>query len=175
MRVTIVIDGARQVVLPLGFDMTLSLVSNLSDSIENTEAFTALAGHESAAVRQAVAHKDNLAPEAVTALVDDTEIDVLTTLMFSDGAQRLLEERHLKKLIAVGSRVAEAVAINLYDLENVSAKNIASSLVDHPDPYVRGALAGNHAMPTAIIQALLRDEDRSVRAASQTNLLWRKQ
>ena len=41
MRLSMVIDGARQVVLPLGFDMSLSLVSNLSESIEHAEAFTA--------------------------------------------------------------------------------------------------------------------------------------
>lgn len=162
--------GSEALRLRLDYDTIETIVSRAPDTESSGDLLRLAARHPAWEVRQAVAYKDTLPEDVVTALANDASVDVLRSIVRSDAFQSIASDTLVRKLIAADPQVAETVADLIERFPGVNRATIAEELARHPDPRVVKAVAGNSSMPRTILRALREHPEPSVAEAARSAL-----
>ena len=135
------------------------IVSEYPDTEESADFFSVAAKHSASSVREILAYKENLPPEALEALSTDQSVSVLRNLVSTAGFKKFATQELLENLISRDVEIAQIVASSLAAYEEADTNKLAALLVAHSDPSVAASLADGWAMPKKILKNLLKHPD----------------
>lgn len=150
----------------LSADVLADLFRSVPDSPEMGWLFDLAARHPAMKVRCAVAGYDNLSPETVRLLADDTCSEIRRQLVSSPALKRLADTEMVLHLAASDPAVAEELAEQLYDFTGCCIPQVEAYLCRRPDPSVRLLLAQNGEVSLRTLAALVDDADPGVAVAA---------
>lgn len=152
--------------LPISADVLADMFRSVPDSPEMGWLFDFAARHPAMKVRCAVARYENLSPETVRLLADDTCSEIRRQLVSSPAFKRLADTEMVLHLATSDPAVAEELAEQLYDFTGCCIPQVEAYLCRHPDPSVRLFLAHNGEVSLRTLATLVDDADPGVAVAA---------
>ena len=144
----IISEGAQTLFATLvSYDAVANIISNTPNtpSETNEELFLIASQHPAASVREYVAGKDYLSKDVVDILSKDTSISVLRNLVRSSAFREYADLESIKNMISLDVEVAQTIASEADNFNQVSGGEIAAIVNDHGDPAVIASLEANYA------------------------------
>lgn len=163
-------NGNEVLSTTLSYEAMRNIISNASDNKDNSELFSLAAKHPAAEVREQVAHKDNLLPDAIELLSKDKSVSVLRNIVRTKKFKESASFEELGALLALDSEIAESIARDVEDYTEVDTNKLAQAIAEHPDPMVVAGLAGNYSTPKKILKSLLKHSDPYVVSEAKERL-----
>jgi len=143
----------------------------LSDHEDKSEILYELAKSPSSLVRMNVVYNDAMDEKTAERLIRDTSIDVLRGLIQTSQAQKIVTDKDMERLIAMGdAELLCNIAEKVGDFDACDVDALCKMLVAQKDPQVRFRLASNSDTPREFIEELIDDVDIDVARAAENAL-----
>jgi uncharacterized protein/TPR repeat protein len=132
---------------PVSYDAVANIISNTpnTSSETNEELFLIASKHPAVSVREYVACKYYLSKEIIEILSKDTSVSVLRNLVRSSAFREYADLESIKNMISLDVEVAQTIASDVDNFNQVSGSEIAALVNDHGDPAVIATLESNYA------------------------------
>lgn len=150
----------------------LDIISGcLSDHADKNEILYELAKSPSSLVRMNVVYNDAMDEKTAERLIRDTSIDILRALVQTSQAQKIVTDKDMERLIAMGdTELLCNIAEKVGDFDACDVDALCKMLVAQKDPQVRFRLASNSDTPREFIEELIDDVDIDVVRAAEGTL-----
>jgi len=163
-------DGKDVFTTPLSYEMVSAITFHYPDTSESDNYFTLASKHAASSVRESVAQKASLGPDVVAALSKDASIDVLRSLVASDGFRKYASQDLLEKLIELDAKIADTIVSCLWSYKEADANRLVSLLAAIADPAVVVALARSCSTPSKVLKSLVNHPDLLVASEARRTL-----
>lgn len=167
---TVTTGHGKPLHVSLSADVLADLFRSVPDSPEMGWLFDLAARHPAMKVRAAVARYENLSPDTVRLLADDSCSEIRRQLVSSPALKRHADTQMVLGLIASDPTVAEELAEHLHDFTFCDVARVEAELAEHPDPSIRLFLAHNGQVSMRTLQLLALDDDPGVSVSARTQI-----
>ncbi len=157
----------NDIVVDLGHQALEEIVFFLNDEPAMQDIFNELSKSPSSEIRKNIADNSHLPVHTRRRLIEDTDLEVMRTIIFSDEARQHMTLRDIERYLATGDReILTILADDLTDFTQVheicETDWLCEKLINQPDPAVRYRLAGNEDTPVFFLKKLASDDDIDV-------------
>jgi hypothetical protein len=167
----VVTDGENVILSkPLSYEAVSNIISNATDSEDNSDLFHVAAKHSASSVREYVAYKDNIDDETLSGLSTDSSISVLRNLVRSRKFKEQASFDQVTQLLGLDTEIAQSIASDIESFTDVDTGKLAQLVAQHSDPAVVASLAGNYGTPKKILKTLLSHSDPHVVSEAKARL-----
>jgi len=157
---------------------TASLIAkNIPDEECKSYMFRALAKINDSSVRETVASKHSLDKETILMLGNDSDVNVLSSLLQNSYATKYLKYKLLKKIIIERDSILSVhIAESIYYFKKKYQAKLSNLLYKHRDYRVRMGLLHeyNTGVPKKIVKKLVHDKNKKVAREAIIELKERK-
>ena len=161
----------NDVEVELGHEELDNISGCLSDHGGKSEILYQLAKSPSSLVRMNVVYNDAMDEKTAERLIRDTSIDVLRGLIQTSQAQKIVTDKDMERLIAMGdAELLCNIAEKVGDFDACDVDALCKKLVAQKDPQIRCRLASNSDTPREFIEELIDDKDVDVARAAENAL-----
>lgn len=165
------VSEAGNISVPLSGEVLEAVADRLPDSETLQDVYLAFASHPDSRVREATARKDHLPEAAAHLLATDAAMEVVMAVLRNYRARDYLTLEELSVMAKSDPRLAIEIANNIEAYSLDDPKTLLEHFEAHADPAVREALAGNRAVPKAILRRMAtKDTDPCVKFAARASL-----
>jgi len=171
MNVKLSIDDLE---IEVGYELLYRIADNIGDHEDLQDVYHKLAGSTNPEVREAIAYYDNLSPETVELLLQDSEIDILERVLGNSDNISKVSDNVIKKVIEEHpvSDVLKAIINNYEHIDSDNPNAILELIVEKAENNyaVLGELAESWDAPKYILKRLQKHSDVEIRRKATESL-----